>query len=218
MSSNGRHVTTTYRGATLDEVLPRIREELGPEAVILRQREGIVGGFAGFFGKRCVEIEAQAAAMRQSEPSQRVLDAYDATDQPPEEERNALLQTLLDQSSPFAVELSDALHVQPAAIEAPPAAAVPAPEAPPAPPAPVQQIPAWVEALEEDWSSEETTEQPAVVFTDDGELVSQDANWAGAAITDEAGEWADENDFLDQDIVDTPRIRVRGVESFGDDA
>src|SRR3954462_5075923 len=142
MSSNGRHVTTTYRGATLDEVLPRIREELGPEAVILRQREGIVGGFAGFFGKRCVEIEAQAAAMRQSEPSQRVLDAYDATDQPPEEERNALLQTLLDQSSPFAVELSAALHVQP-----PAAAALPAPEAPPAPPAPpasVQQMPAWV--------------------------------------------------------------------------
>ena len=227
MSGNGRHVTTTYRGATLDEVLPRIREELGPEAVILRQREGIVGGFGGFFGKRCVEIEARAAATRQSEPSHRVLGAYDATEQAPEEEHNPLLQTLLDQSSPFAVELSGALHVEPAASEAPPAreepvaVAAPAPEAPPAPPvqaAPVQQMPAWVEALEEDWSSEETTEQPAVRFADDGDLVDEFGNWAGGALVDEVEEWADEDDVLDQDAVDARRVRTRGVEPFGDDA
>src|ERR687884_412885 len=52
--------TRTYRGATLEEVLPRIREELGPDAVITRQREGVVGGIGGFFGKKCIEVEAQA--------------------------------------------------------------------------------------------------------------------------------------------------------------
>ncbi|MDX6562291.1 MAG: flagellar biosynthesis protein FlhF [Gaiellales bacterium] len=105
MSSNGA-TTTTYRGGTLEEVLPLIRDELGPEAVIVRQREGVVGGFGGFFGKRCIEIEARPAAVRQSQPSRAVVDAYDTLEP---EDGNALLQTLLDQSSPFAVELSGAL-------------------------------------------------------------------------------------------------------------
>jgi flagellar biosynthesis protein FlhF len=107
--SNG--ATTTYRGGTLDEVLPLIRDELGPEAVIVRQREGVVGGFGGFFGKRCIEIEARPAAVRQSQPSRAVIDAYDTLE--PEDDGNALLQTLLDQSSPFAVELSGALTGEP---------------------------------------------------------------------------------------------------------
>jgi flagellar biosynthesis GTPase FlhF len=47
-----------YRGASLDELLPRIRAELGPDAVILSEREGIVGGIGGFFARRCVEVEA----------------------------------------------------------------------------------------------------------------------------------------------------------------
>jgi flagellar biosynthesis protein FlhF len=49
----------TYRGRTLDEILPRIREELGADAVILREREGLVGGFGGFFAQRFVEVDAR---------------------------------------------------------------------------------------------------------------------------------------------------------------
>jgi flagellar biosynthesis protein FlhF len=52
--------TKTYRGRSLEELLPKVRAELGPDAVIVRQREGLTGGVGGFFQKRLVEIEAQA--------------------------------------------------------------------------------------------------------------------------------------------------------------
>ena len=51
----------TYRGRTVEELIPRIRAELGPGAIILRERQGLSGGLGGFFAQRCVEIEAQAA-------------------------------------------------------------------------------------------------------------------------------------------------------------
>jgi len=50
----------TYRGRTVEELIPRIRAELGPGAMILRERQGLTGGVGGFFAKRCVEIDAQA--------------------------------------------------------------------------------------------------------------------------------------------------------------
>lgn len=50
----------TYRGSSIEELLPQIRAELGANAVILCQREGLVGGVGGFFQKRCVEVEARA--------------------------------------------------------------------------------------------------------------------------------------------------------------
>ncbi len=59
----------TYRGSSIEELLPRIRTELGANAVILCQREGLVGGIGGFFQKRCVEVEARAG-----EPG---IDVYD---------------------------------------------------------------------------------------------------------------------------------------------
>lgn len=55
----GESQVKTYRGESIEALLPQIRTELGPEAVILRQREGLVGGVGGFFQKRCIEIEAQ---------------------------------------------------------------------------------------------------------------------------------------------------------------
>jgi flagellar biosynthesis GTPase FlhF len=54
----------TFRGESLEEVLPLIREELGADAVILRQRDGLKGGVGGFFQKRCVEVDARAGAKR----------------------------------------------------------------------------------------------------------------------------------------------------------
>jgi flagellar biosynthesis GTPase FlhF len=59
----------TYRGASVEELLPQIRADLGPEAVIVRRREGLVGGIAGFFQKRCIEIDARAGGPR--------IDVYD---------------------------------------------------------------------------------------------------------------------------------------------
>ena len=50
----------TYRGRTIEELIPRIRAELGPGAIILRERQGLTGGIAGFFAQRCVEVDAQA--------------------------------------------------------------------------------------------------------------------------------------------------------------
>src|SRR5436305_13848181 len=55
----------TYRGRKLEDLIPQIREELGPDAIILRQREGLTGGVGGFFAQKCVEIDAQAAGPTQ---------------------------------------------------------------------------------------------------------------------------------------------------------
>jgi flagellar biosynthesis protein FlhF len=54
----------TFRGQSLEELLPQIREELGADAVILRQRDGLKGGVGGFFQKRCVEVDARAGRKR----------------------------------------------------------------------------------------------------------------------------------------------------------
>jgi flagellar biosynthesis GTPase FlhF len=52
--------TKTYRASTLTDALAQVRAELGPDAVVVRRREGLHGGVAGFFQKAVVEIEAQA--------------------------------------------------------------------------------------------------------------------------------------------------------------
>jgi flagellar biosynthesis GTPase FlhF len=48
----------TFQGRTLEEVLPQIREELGPNAVVVGQRQKVQGGVAGFFGTKVVEVTA----------------------------------------------------------------------------------------------------------------------------------------------------------------
>lgn len=60
---------TTFRGKTLEELLPQIREQLGPDAVVVRQRDGLVGGLGGFFQQRFVEVDAKAGGPR--------IDVYD---------------------------------------------------------------------------------------------------------------------------------------------
>ena len=61
--------TTLFRGPTLEALLPQIREQLGPDAVVVRRRDGVTGGIAGFFRRRCVEIEAR--------PGRAGIDTYD---------------------------------------------------------------------------------------------------------------------------------------------
>jgi flagellar biosynthesis protein FlhF len=48
----------TYRGRTVEELLPKIQDELGANAIIVRRREGLSGGIAGFFQRRFVELDA----------------------------------------------------------------------------------------------------------------------------------------------------------------
>lgn len=67
----------TYRGDSIEGLLPQIRAELGADAVILKQREGLVGGVGGFFQKKCVEVDARAGS-----PGIDVYDEGDGADTP----------------------------------------------------------------------------------------------------------------------------------------
>src|SRR3954462_9360393 len=49
----------TFRGRSLEDVLPQIKADLGPDAEIVRQREGLTGGVGGFFQRACIEVDAR---------------------------------------------------------------------------------------------------------------------------------------------------------------
>jgi flagellar biosynthesis GTPase FlhF len=65
-----------FRGETLEDALRLVRDELGPDAIVVRQREGVVGGVGGFFGRRCVELEVETPA----HPSGRSPEPLDGAD------------------------------------------------------------------------------------------------------------------------------------------
>ena len=67
-----------YRGRSVDELIPTIVAELGEDAVVVRHQRGLTGGFAGFFQKSFVEIEA-----RRGDPGGSLLDRYDEDDAAP---------------------------------------------------------------------------------------------------------------------------------------
>src|SRR4051794_519809 len=117
--------TRTYRGSTLQEILPRIKAELGPDAVITRRREGLTGGVGGFFQKQFVEVEAHAGAARLDvvDDSDAVPDSLQGTGHRaqgtgPEPERQPPvtshqspgIEKILEQAAPFADQLSTALE------------------------------------------------------------------------------------------------------------
>src|SRR3954466_10491372 len=130
--------TKTFRGRTLEEVLPQIKADLGPDAEIVRQREGLTGGVGGFFQRACVEVEARPPG----EPELPIhrFDAYDdepAMPEPvpeplvdfepdplPEQDESMTegleapgIQEIMRQAAPFANHLSHALEPEPAAKE-----------------------------------------------------------------------------------------------------
>ena len=94
--------TKTFRGRTLEELLPKIRAELGADAIVLRRREGLAGGVGGFFQKSYVEVEARAAL-----PDETPLEARNdrAT---AEGLASPAIQALVDQAAPFADALARA--------------------------------------------------------------------------------------------------------------
>jgi flagellar biosynthesis protein FlhF len=129
--------TKTYRGRTLEEVLPKIKAELGPDAEIVRQRSGLTGGVGGFFQRQCVEVEARPPEER---VTRRRFDAYDEepgesavgsrqsaeafesfVPELPEAEglSSPGIQEIFRQAEPFAEQLSQALEpVVPAQVPA----------------------------------------------------------------------------------------------------
>ncbi len=116
----------TYRGRTLEELLPKIRDELGPEAIVVRQRDGLMGGIGGFFQQQFVEVEALPGRPR-----------IDVHDEPPvgaEEGFAALLAAAAE--LPLPVEPEPVVEAPPSPVE-PELTVEPAP----APPAPVEPEP-----------------------------------------------------------------------------
>src|SRR4051794_32359531 len=92
----------TFRGRSLEEILPQIRAELGADAIVVRRREGLAGGVGGFFQRSYVEVDARPA--------------HD--DEKPLEARNdrataeglasPAIRALVDQAAPFADALASA--------------------------------------------------------------------------------------------------------------
>jgi hypothetical protein len=58
-SAPGDFAPRIYRGRSVEELIPRIVSELGEDAVVIRHHRGLTGGFAGFFQRPLVEIEAR---------------------------------------------------------------------------------------------------------------------------------------------------------------
>jgi flagellar biosynthesis protein FlhF len=92
----------TFRGKSLEEVLPQVREALGPDAVVLRRREGLVGGVAGFFQRPFVEVDAR-------KPLPDEVDPVPRNDRATEEGLSSpVVRALVEQASPFADALARA--------------------------------------------------------------------------------------------------------------
>jgi flagellar biosynthesis GTPase FlhF len=135
----------------MEELLPRIREELGPDAVITRRREGVTGGVGGFFAKRCVEIEARPPSVilpPPSVPRRAVIDVYDTPFEPVTFD-TALEEIALEEiafAEPVTEIMSPAVALPPVVDNVVP---LPAPVETVPHPAPVARAPAAALALAE---------------------------------------------------------------------
>ncbi|HLJ01834.1 MAG TPA: hypothetical protein VKT31_00260 [Solirubrobacteraceae bacterium] len=130
----------TYRGRSLEELIPRIRAELGPDAIILREREGLTGGVGGFFAQRCVEVDAQApAGVDFYDEEDAAMPEFPGDDEPYEMAATgespyaSAAQSYAAPSEPelsFAQRLAQAREERAASAPAPVSAPFPLPEAP----------------------------------------------------------------------------------------
>src|SRR3954469_1839874 len=101
-TSNGSDDVKTFRGRSLEELLPQIRAELGPDAIVLRRREGLGGGVGGFFQRPYVEVDARAP-----HPEERPLEIR--SDRATAEGLSSpAVQALFEQATPLADALSAA--------------------------------------------------------------------------------------------------------------
>src|SRR3954447_9584449 len=95
----------TFRGRSLEEVLPQIRAELGSDAIVVRRREGLAGGVAGFFQRSYVEVEARAGGNPIHDEKELEARNDRAT---AEGFESPAIRALVDQAAPFADALSRA--------------------------------------------------------------------------------------------------------------
>jgi flagellar biosynthesis GTPase FlhF len=142
----------TYRGSDLDELLPKIREELGPDAIVLRQRDGLGGGIGGFFQRRCVEVVARRAGPRVNqydEGGPAAVLAPEPEPEPPAPEPPApAIQEIMRLASPFVEQLQAAQAQVPVEPKPQEPAPVPAADEPAVEPAPYEPAPVAFEAPE----------------------------------------------------------------------
>ncbi len=96
-SAPGDFAPRIYRGRSVDELVPKIVAELGEDAVVIRHHRGLTGGFAGFFQRPFVEIEARRGA-----PGIDLYDEDDAAPVLPEEAPPAPRADLEDSLAPPA--------------------------------------------------------------------------------------------------------------------
>src|SRR3954470_19205021 len=101
-TSNGADDVKTFRGKSLEELLPQIRAELGPDAIVLRRREGLGGGVGGFFQRPYVEVDARAPTAEER-PLEIRSDRATA-----EGLSSPAVQALFEQATPFADALAAA--------------------------------------------------------------------------------------------------------------
>lgn len=101
-TSNGSDDIKTFRGRSLEELLPQIRAELGPDAIVLRRREGLGGGVGGFFQRPYVEVDARAP---QGDEKPLEIRSDRAT---VEGLSSPAVQALFEQATPFADALAAA--------------------------------------------------------------------------------------------------------------
>src|SRR5688572_20904566 len=98
--------TKTFRGRSLGEVLPQVRGELGPDAIVVRRREGLAGGVAGFFQRSYVEVEARGSLPDEQPLTQPTSSAGTGELRSDRATAEGLatpgVQTLVQQASPFA--------------------------------------------------------------------------------------------------------------------
>jgi flagellar biosynthesis GTPase FlhF len=105
-TSNGSDDVKTFRGRSLEELLPQIRAELGPDAIVLRRREGLGGGVGGFFQRPYVEVDARAP-----HADERPLEIR--SDRATVEGLSSpAVQALFEQATPFADALAAAARDQ----------------------------------------------------------------------------------------------------------
>lgn len=92
----------TFTGRSLDEILPQVRAELGPDAIVVRRRQGLAGGVAGFFQRPFAEVEARRPLPDEETPALR-NDRATA-----EGLASPAIQALVEQATPFADALAHA--------------------------------------------------------------------------------------------------------------
>src|SRR4051794_13495115 len=105
-TSNGTENAKTFRGRSLEEILPQIRAELGADAIVLRRREGLAGGVAGFFQRPFAEVDARPAL-----PDEQPIGGGSGlrNDRATAEGlASPAIQALVEQASPFAEALQRA--------------------------------------------------------------------------------------------------------------